>query len=254
MTRSPDHAQLHVYQAIRQIVRAFAKSGIPKRHTNAGDGYQYRSIEDVMRHLSPLLAKSGLCVLPRALEQTRLEVRPSVGPSLWSVSLKIAFDLVSAHDASIHTVEAYSEAFDEGDKATAKAMSSAYKIAMLQTFCIPVQGLEDTDTPQLKHVKSDREPAPVQGWDQWAADIKEMITNCASEDAVGRIQNTYRSLLKAISRERPDLYRSIGSAVTSSHTNLAKEAPLTVSSGQHEQQRIASTAITTVTDLVRNDG
>lgn len=32
MTAAP---RPHVYQAINQIVRAFSKSGIPKRHTNA---------------------------------------------------------------------------------------------------------------------------------------------------------------------------------------------------------------------------
>ena len=46
--------------------------------------------------------------------------------------------LISVEDGSSHKVEAYGEALDGGDKATAKAMSAAYKSAMVQTFCIPV--------------------------------------------------------------------------------------------------------------------
>ena len=34
---------------------------------------------------------------------------------------------------------------DSGDKATNKAMSAAYKYAMFQTFCIPVEGTPDAD-------------------------------------------------------------------------------------------------------------
>ena len=43
-----------------------------------------------------------------------------------NVLLRVAFDLVSVEDGSVHTVEAYGEALDEGDKGTAKAMSAAY--------------------------------------------------------------------------------------------------------------------------------
>ena len=53
-------------------------------------------------------------------------------------------------------VETYGEALDGGDKATAKAMSAAYKAAMVQTFCIPVCGAEDAD--RTSHRLSPQDP------------------------------------------------------------------------------------------------
>ena len=58
------------------------------------------------------------------------------------VRFKVASDLVSVEDGLCHTVESFGEALDERDKTTTKAMSAAYKSAMLQAFCIPVVGEE----------------------------------------------------------------------------------------------------------------
>jgi hypothetical protein len=128
-----------VYRAIHAVAAELAKGGIAKRHRNERDDYFYRSIDDVLNRLAPLLAKHRLCVLPRVLERTATDRIGEGDALLVSVTLKVAFDLVSTVDASLHTIEAYGEALDSGDKATAKAMSAAYKQAMLQALCVPVQ-------------------------------------------------------------------------------------------------------------------
>ena len=214
-----------VYKAINAISAELAVKGIAKSNIHVGEGYQYRSIDDVLYRLSPLLAKHRLCILPRALERNSVDQGPDGGPRLSLVALKVAYDFVCVQDASIHTVETFGEGLDEGDKATVKAMSSAYKMAMLQTFCIPIEGLEDVDASAAKLCKTDHEPAPLQGWDQWSEDIKEMIATCVTAAALERVQNRYRSLLKSISRERPDLYRCIGAAFLSSASVAAKASP-----------------------------
>ena len=224
-----------VYKAIVAVASELGRNGIAKSNFNARERYQYRSIDDVLHGLSPLLAKHRLCVLPRVLERTSVERIDLHGSYRSLVSLKIAYDLVSAHDASAHTIETFGEAQDDGDKATAKAMSSAYKMAMLQTFCVPVLGSEDTDASPSKLHRAELEPAPVQGWDQWADDIKEMVATCISTEALGRVQDRYRSQLKSISRERPDLYGSIGSSFAATKyriTELNKaHVPLTEGTG-----------------------
>ncbi|GGE03075.1 hypothetical protein GCM10011515_23350 [Tsuneonella deserti] len=67
-----------------------------------------------------------------------------------AVSLKVAFDLVCADDGSCHTIEAYGEALDAGDKGTPKAMQSAYKYAVLQAFCVPAVQHEDADSNSFR--------------------------------------------------------------------------------------------------------
>ena len=58
-----------VYGAINAITAEFATAGIAKSHTNVVEQYQYRSIDDVLNRLAPLLATHRLCVLPRVLER-----------------------------------------------------------------------------------------------------------------------------------------------------------------------------------------
>ena len=210
-----------VYKAINAVSAELGQVGIPKLHRNQRDDYLYRSIDDVLNRLSPLLAKHKLCVLPRVLERTATD-RIGEGDLLVSVVLKVAFDLVSTADGSTHTIEAFGEALDPSDKATAKAMSSAYKSAMLQTFCVPVAQIEDADSSSHRLKRKTHEREPVEGWEQWAAGVIDIAASCASDAALQRLQERQRALLKAIGRERPDLYTSIGEAFSKRADELAK--------------------------------
>ena len=198
----------HVYQAINQIVRAFSKSGIPKRHTNAIEQYQYRSIDDVLNRLGPLLARCGLCVLPRVLRRESEDRAGDAGVLLVSVRLLVAFDLVSARDGSRHVIRAWGDALDQGDKGTAKAMSAAFKGAMLQLFCIPV-GSAEADVSSFR-LRAQSTPEPVEGWSCWAGGICDMIGACETSEALDRVRSRQANHLGALSREKPDLYAKVG--------------------------------------------
>ena len=202
-----------VYQAINAITEAFARSGIAKLQTNAQDQYKYRGIDDVHNRLSPLLAEHRLCILPRVLERVCVDRNDAQGNVLISVSLRVAFDLVSCDDGSKHVIEAFGEALDGGDKGTSKAMSAAFKYAILQAFCIPVTGREDADAQSFRLKRPDVAAEPDQGWEQWHADILEIVRVCETQEALYRLQTNYRGLLKSLSAQRPALYSSIGEAV-----------------------------------------
>jgi hypothetical protein len=209
-----------VYAAINAVAAELARDGLAKGHINLEDQYAYRGIDDVYNRLGPVLARHKLCILPRVLKRTCLERNGALGDILLHVTLKVAFDFVSVEDGSRHTVKAFGEALDTGDKGTAKAMQSAFKYALLQAFCIPL-GAEDADaaSPRLKvplHT-----PGPVQGWEQWAEDVRDMIRGCQSREALGRVQDRYRPMLTSLSRERADLYGTIGAAMAERRAELA---------------------------------
>jgi hypothetical protein len=199
-----------VYAAINAVSAELARRGIAKAHVNQVDDYKYRSIEDVLERLAPLLAEKRLCVLPRVLERTMTERKDEAAHLLIHVAVRMRFKLVSVDDGSSHNVEAYGEALDPSDKATAKAMTAAYKSAMVQTFCIPVAGSEDADRTSPKVASRTHNPEPVQGWQQWARDIEDIVSLCESESAIALVQERNRELLKGLSRERQDLYRELG--------------------------------------------
>jgi hypothetical protein len=201
-----------VYRAINAVTAALSGDGIPKSRTNPIELYQYRSIDDVLGRLAPLIAEHRLCILPRVIERISTERPSPATPMRVNVMVRVAFDLVSVEDGSVHTVEAFGEALDDGDKGTAKAMSAAYKAAMLQAFCIPVAGTEDADASASKLVTrlSPQTGEPVEGWEQWAKDVMDTLGICESIEAVDRVQSGKRPHLRAISRERPDLYTTLG--------------------------------------------
>jgi hypothetical protein len=203
-----------VYSAINAVTAELARRGIGKHQTNEQEQYQFRGIDDVYNRLSPALAAHKLCILPRVQERVCTERTGDQGAVLISISVKVAFDLVSAEDGSVHVIEAYGEALDGGDKATSKAITSAFKYAVLQTFCIPVAGMDDGDATSHQLRKSDHVPEPVQGWKQWAADITDTVGVCETGEALDRLQNLNRSQLKGLARERPDLYSQLGQTIS----------------------------------------
>jgi hypothetical protein len=212
-----------VYKSISAISAVLAETGIPKTHINLRGQYEYRSIDDVLNRLAPLLPKHRLCVLPRVLERVSCD-RIGIGDALLvSVCLKVAFDIISSADGSGHTVEVFAEALDDEDKATAKAMSSAYKSAMLQTFCIPVPDVEDIEARSPK-LRQGHEPEPIGGWPQWVSELLDTIGICESEQALDRVQRTNRSLLLSLNREQPELYRTVGEAFSAQRMHLAQPA------------------------------
>ena len=233
-----------VYKAITAIAADLSGAGIAKRHRNERDDYRYRSIDDVLNRLSPLLAKHKLCVLPRVLERTSSDRVGDGDLLLVGVALKVAFDLVSSTDGSSHTVEAFGEALDASDKATAKAMSSAYKHAMLQAFCVPVAEIDDADAGsyRLKRSRSHQQE-PVEGWVMWASGITDIIESCATREALERLQDRQRPLLKAVSREQPELYAQLGAAFAKRTAELIGERCAMSGAAANGEQCASSTSV-----------
>jgi hypothetical protein len=215
-----------VYAAINAITAEFATHGIAKTHVNHVDDYKYRSIDDLLDRLAPLLGRHKLCVLPRVKQRLVTDRADEQGRLLLQVALRVSFKLTSVDDGSSYKVEAYGEALDSGDKATAKAMSAAYKSAMIQTFCIPC-GTEDADRTSYKLAGKIHSAEPLQGWTQWCLDVEDIVALCESEVAIKSIQERHRDLLKALSRERPDLYRQLGDAFSTRRELLTDRAAST---------------------------
>lgn len=153
----------NVYQLISEVSSQLSQDGISKDRKNSQQGYSFRGIDDIYNALAPILARTGLVILPRALNRTFMEQPTKSGGVLFYTVVEMEFDFVSSHDGSKHTVKTYGEAMDTADKSTNKAMSAAYKYAAFQTFCIPTEGDNDADktthevAPRTKKVITDDE-------------------------------------------------------------------------------------------------
>lgn len=209
----------HVHRAINLIVGSFANAGIERRGRNLADGYDYRRMDDLLGRLAPLLASHRLNVLPRVLRRQEFD-RESGGKSLCCVNLHLSFELISARDGSSVTVEAIGEAWDESDKATAKASTAAFKTAMFQLFCIPIASEEpEQSSPRFQTFKASTEPP--QGWLLWSQELRDSLSACATKEGLNLLRARDAGLLAGLQRERPELYRAIGDTFSARMIELA---------------------------------
>ena len=165
---------MEVYKAINAVQAELARDGISKDRTNQHDKYKFRGIDDVYNAIAPVIAKHGLCILPRILSRESVERKSASGNALFYVTVEAEFDFVAASDGSKHTVRTFGEAMDRGDKATNKAMSAAYKYAAFQAFAIPTEGDNDADS-QTHEVVPSKDNEAYSEFSRMIAEASDMI-------------------------------------------------------------------------------
>ena len=191
-----------VYQAINKVQSDLSAIGISKSNRNAQQGYNFRGIDDVLNALSPLLARNGLCILPRVMSRQCEERANAKGTVLFYVTVDMEFDFVSAEDGSKHTIRTVGEAMDSGDKATNKAQSAAMKYACILAFAIPTVGDNDADAtthediqrrgsprqaptpaprPALQPLTEEASAAVKYALESWAAGDKDAVARSVKE-------------------------------------------------------------------------
>lgn len=142
---------MKVYEKIALVQAELAAEGIAKSKTNSqGSGYKFRGIDDIYNAASSIMARVGLCMMPRILNRTVTERASKSGGTMFVVVVDAEYDFVAVEDGSKHTVKTFGEAMDSGDKATNKAMSAAHKYAFIQAFSIPVEGDNDSENQTLE--------------------------------------------------------------------------------------------------------
>lgn len=111
-------------------------SSVAKTGKNAAQGFNFRGIDAVMNAVGPAFRKHGAFVVPTVVESTATSVPSKNGGSLNVVRLLVDFAIYGQTGEPI-VGRVASEAFDSGDKATAKAMSVALRTFLLQVLCLP---------------------------------------------------------------------------------------------------------------------
>ena len=176
----------NIYQAINAVMNEIGAVGKNKR--NDQQKYQYRGIDDVMTALAPAMQKHGLFVTPEVLEMHREEKEGRNSKLLYSI-VKVKYTFRAMDGTSVEAV-VMGEGMDSGDKATNKAMSAAFKYALLQTFCIPTEELIDSeqDSPEVA------QPRPVQ---QAAKQVAQQISGAQPMMSQEQVQALWSKLIAA---------------------------------------------------------
>lgn len=143
---------------------------VAKRDRNEHQRFLFRGIDAVVNAVSAHLIEAGVVVGPSGIRDYHhgsVEVGRNRTP-MGHVTLVAAYTF-TAPDGSSLVFEAPGEAMDSGDKATPKAMSVAYRTALLQALTLPTNepdpdatSYERTDTTQVQRAKA-------QVWAAWKA-------------------------------------------------------------------------------------
>ncbi|MBP2341047.1 hypothetical protein JOF41_007301 [Saccharothrix coeruleofusca] len=122
--------QSKVLAAVLAVMKDVGAIG--KTDENKHFGFKFRGIDTVLDRVAPLLRDHGVLTRP---ELRNLQHFP-IGKDGSKVIVTVAYDFTHAESGETWTAVVPGEANDQQDKATSKAMSVAYRTALLQALAI----------------------------------------------------------------------------------------------------------------------
>lgn len=140
-----------IYAALANVMADVGHVAKAERNTQ-GRGYNFRGIDAVVNAVGPALRKHQVIVVPdvRTYEYGEILSGKDRTP-MGHARVVVAYTFYGPDGDSIVSSTA-GEAFDSGDKATAKAMSVAFRTALLQALALP------TDEPDPDSQTYERTP------------------------------------------------------------------------------------------------
>lgn len=134
-----------------ELVRSVGKTG-----HNDQQNYNFRGIDAVVNAAGPAFRTVGIVPVPRCTFMDRSTVEVGRNRTQMAlVTVRVTYRFYGPAGDFIEAEDVPGEAMDSGDKAASKAMSVAYRIALLQTLCIPTN---EPDPDEQSYERSDAPP------------------------------------------------------------------------------------------------
>ena len=153
-TETTPHQPITIHQRLTAVMEDVGAVG--KGERNAQQGFNFRGVDAVVKAVAPALRKHGVTVMPTVLEKSTAESTTRNGGSMETVYLTVQYTLFGPAGDSVTGIVA-AQANDTADKATAKAMSVAYRTFWLQALCIPT----DEPDPDLSYTERGADIRPA---------------------------------------------------------------------------------------------
>lgn len=170
-TNNPTGAPLSVVEAVSAAMADVRSVGKDSTKTGAGGSYKFRGIDAVMDAAGPAFRRHGVVVVPhkiKAIEYTTVTVGKDKSV-MASVRVRVVYRWRGPLGDHFDT-EVPAEAFDSGDKATAKAMSVAYRTLLIQALTLPT-GDRDPDADAYERNGHDASPEQAADLGRWTGEV-----------------------------------------------------------------------------------
>lgn len=141
-----------VFEALAAVMADV--QAVKKADRNEAQRFMFRGIDAVVNAVGPALRTHGVTVSPRVDMYEYGTVTTSGGKAMGHVRVLVTYTFHGPAGDSL-PAQAPGEAFDAGDKATPKAMSVAFRTALLQALALP------TDEPDPDSNAYERAPTPA---------------------------------------------------------------------------------------------
>lgn len=136
---------MNIYQAMNEVMKEVG--AVRKNERNTHQNFNFRGIDSVINAVSPAFRKHGIFCTPSVISSEYESVQVGQNRTVMGHARVMVTYTFHATDGSQVSATVSAESMDSGDKATAKAMSVAYRTALLQTLCLPTDDADpDADT------------------------------------------------------------------------------------------------------------
>lgn len=162
---------------------------VAKTDRNVAQNFNFRGIDSVVNAVSPALKKHGVIVTPNVIKYDYSTVEVGIKrTSMGHVRLTVEYVFTGPMGDCLTTC-VVSEAMDSGDKATAKAMSVAFRIALLQALALP------TDEPDPDHDTYERSAVVQPLSDEYLDRLVMEIQSTESVDTLRAVYTAHKPYL-----------------------------------------------------------
>jgi len=123
-----------IYPALAAVMADV--QAVAKRDRNTHQNFNFRGIDAVMNAVGPALRTHKVIVAPTVERVDYEHVKTTTGKDATACRVQVTYTFY-AEDGSHVATSVAGEAWDSGDKACPKAMSVAFRTALLQALCLP---------------------------------------------------------------------------------------------------------------------
>jgi hypothetical protein len=145
MTGKPIHEALHDVMA--------DVTAVPKTDRNQQQNFDFRGIDAIINAVGPALRTHHVIAYPHTVDARYRDVTTTTGKPSRECVVLVTYRFLGPGGDYLD-IQVPGESLDAGDKGTAKAMSVAYRIALIQALCLPT-GDRDPDHDTYERGKPD---------------------------------------------------------------------------------------------------
>lgn len=159
---------------------------VAKKDRNESQRFNFRGIDAVVNAVGPALRARNVVVMPHVEDFNYGTVTSAGGKSMGHVTVKVRYRFTGPAGDFLDCV-VMGEAMDIGDKATPKAMSVAFRTALLQALALPTDDIDPDAESYERSAPAQVQPKPKKPLD--ADEYTTILNNMRHAEKLAQVEH-----------------------------------------------------------------